>query len=485
MIRKKTTFLAFVFVLIAFLVGASGFFAAEHLHRADQPAQTVPPKVAPEATHKETAHKEHNPEESEHKESEHKESEHKEAEHKEAGHEEAGHDHGAEASDLDRPVEEMWEARCEHNILQHQCDECRYEIGTVKLDPTLFGDNGLIRTGYPEKRQERHLERTFSGEVQLDDTRTVRVASPVSGLITRRFATPGVQIEAGAPLFEVDSPEVAEAKSTYLKAAAGLNLAVKTAEREARLFSQKIAAEVDVQEAKAKRIEAEAEMATARGRLMRLGLAKADIEHISTKNGASFLDGLVTIRASKTGTVIEGNPATGERVEAGKELLTLSDLSTVWVQADVKEADIAIVGNTSGGEAKIDALGRSFGGRLDTVSGRLSETTRTAKARFSVHNAEGLLKPGMFVSARLLLPGKGESIVVPKVAVLADEGRTFVFTHKEGDYWVRRPVTLGARLNGVVEIASGLSPEQQIITDGSFLLKSDVLRSKMGAGCAE
>lgn len=480
MIRKKTTFLAFAFVLIAILVGASGFFAAEHLHRADQPAQTVPPKVAPEATHKETAHKEHEPEESEHKESGHKESGHKEA-----GHEEAGHDHGAEASDLDRPVEEMWEARCEHNILQHQCDECRYEIGTVKLDPTLFGDNGLIRIGYPEKRQERHLERTFSGEVQLDDTRTVRVASPVSGLITRRFATPGVQIEAGAPLFEVDSPEVAEAKSTYLKAAAGLNLAVKTAEREARLFSQKIAAEVDVQEAKAKRIEAEAEMATARGRLMRLGLAKADIEQITTKNGASFLDGLVTIRASKAGTVIEGNPATGERVEAGKELLTLSDLSTVWVQADVKEADIAIVGNTSGGEAKIDALGRSFGGRLDTVSGRLSETTRTAKARFSVDNAEGLLKPGMFVSARLLLPGKGESIVVPKVAVLADEGRTFVFTHKEGDYWVRRPVTLGARLNGVVEIVSGLSPEQQIITDGSFLLKSDVLRSKMGAGCAE
>ena len=151
----------------------------------------------------------------------------------------------------------------------------------------------------------------------------------------------------------------------------------------------------------------------------------------------------------------------------------------------MKEADLAVVTDASGKEAKIDPMSRSFNGRLDTVAGRMSETTRTAKARFSVANTEGLLKPGMFVSVRLLLPAKGETIVVPKVAVLADAGRTFVFTHKEGDYWVRRPVTLGARFDGMVEIASGITAEQRIITDGSFLLKSDVLRSKMGAGCAD
>ena len=128
---------------------------------------------------------------------------------------------------MDRPVEEMWGARCEHDILQHQCDECRYEIGTVKLDATLLGDNGLVRAGYPEKRQEHHEERSLPGEVQLDDTRTVRVASPLTGLITRRFTTPGAKVEAGAPLFEIDSPEVAEAKGSYLKAMAGLDLAVK------------------------------------------------------------------------------------------------------------------------------------------------------------------------------------------------------------------------------------------------------------------
>jgi cobalt-zinc-cadmium efflux system membrane fusion protein len=69
--------------------------------------------------------------------------------------------------------------------------------------------------------------------------------------------------------------------------------------------------------------------------------------------------------------------------------------------------------------------------------------------------------------------------------VLADAGRTFVFVHKQGDYWIRRPVTLGASMNGTVAVLDGLAAGQTVIADGSFLLKSDVLRSKMGAGCAD
>jgi cobalt-zinc-cadmium efflux system membrane fusion protein len=321
--------------------------------------------------------------------------------------------------------------------------------------------------------------------VQLDETRTVHVASPLTGLITRGFTTPGDKVEAGAPLFEVDSPEVAEAKGSYLKAVAGLNFAVKAADRETLLFSRKVAAEVEVQEAEAKRTAAETDVAAARGRLLRLGLTKTEIKDISAKNGAAALSGLVVVRASRAGTVIEGHAAPGEHAETGKELLTISDLDSVWVMADLKDADLATVSSAIGAAATIDALGRSFSGRLDTIAGRMSEETRTARARFSVDNADGLLKPGMFVSVRLLLPAAGESLVVPKVAVLADEGRTFVFTHKEGDYWVRRPVTLGARFDGLVEITSGITAEQRIITDGSFLLKSDVLRGKMGAGCAD
>ena len=463
--HNKKISLVIIVVVLTVLAGAGGFFAARRFYPLTTPpsisTQAVMPKAVSEAAHEEAGHD------------------------KGEVQKDDGHDHGAEDSDLDRPVDEMWAARCEHEIPQYQCDECRYEIGTVKLDAALVGNKGLVATGFPQKRQGGHEERSLTGEVQLDETRTVHVASPLTGLITRSFMMPGARVEAGAPLFEVDSPEVAEAKGSFLKATAGLDFARKAAAREALLFSRKVASEVEVQEAEAKRTEAETEIAAARGRLLRLGLNPTEIEGISANNGTAALNGLVVVRASRAGTVIEGHAAPGEHAETGKEILTISGLDKVWIMADLKEADLAVVSNAVGRAAKVDAVGRSFSGRLDTIAGRMSEETRTAKARFSIDNADGLLKPGMFVSVRLFLPAKGESLMVPKVAVLADEGRTFVFTHKEGEYWMRRPVKLGARFDGMVEITSGLTAEQRIITDGSFLLKSDVLRSKMGAGCAD
>ncbi len=498
MSHNKTTSLVLTVIVLTTLAGAGGFFAARHLQQAPAPpAPSTLSKAPSETTHEEKdLHKEEGEPETHHQEAGHDAHGHEQAaegpaggknhgDAEEDGDHAGGHEHGSEVSDLDRPVQEMWAARCEHEMPQYQCDECRYEIGLVKLDASLVGDKGLVRTGFPEKRQGRHEERSLPAEVQLDETRTVHVASPLSGLITRGFTTPGAKVDAGAPLFEVDSPEVAEAKGSYLKAVAGLDFARKAAEREVLLFSRKVAAEVEVQEALAKQTEAETEIAAARGRLLRLGLTKGEISAISAQRGAAALNGLVVVRASRAGTVIEGHAAPGEHAETGKELLTISSLDQVWVMADLKEADLDAVSSAAGGEAKVDALGRSFPGRLDTISGRMSEETRTAKARFSVDNSDGVLGPGMFVSVRVALPAAGESLVVPKVAVLADEGRTFVFTHKEGDYWVRRPVTLGARFADMVEIASGLTAEQRIITDGSFLLKSDVLRGKMGAGCAD
>jgi cobalt-zinc-cadmium efflux system membrane fusion protein len=481
MSHTRSISLIIITVVFSALAGAGGFLVSSRINQAPIPAPatrqtTVDSTVPRDGGRLETAGK---------PEALQEESGHNEKQTQEGVDQVDSHEHGAELSDLDRPVDEMWAASCEHDIPQYQCDECRYEIGIVKINADLIGNNGLLNTGFPEKRQGRHEERNLPGEVQLDETRTVHVASPLTGLITRGFTTPEAKVEAGAPLFEVDSPEVAEAKGSYLKAIAGLDLAVKAANRETLLFSRKVAAEVEVQEAEAKRTAAETDVAAARGRLLRLGLTKSEIKDISAKNGAAALSGLVIVRASKAGTVIEGHATPGEHVETGKELLTISNLDSVWVMADLKDADLATVSNAAGAAAKIETLDRSFSGRLDTISGRMSEETRTAKARFSVDNADGLLKPGMFVSVRLLLPAAGESLVVPKIAVLADEGRPFVFTHKEGDYWVRRPVTLGARFDGMVEITSGITTEQRIITDGSFLLKSDVLRGKMGAGCAD
>jgi cobalt-zinc-cadmium efflux system membrane fusion protein len=401
-----------------------------------------------------------------------------------------GEEHGEKKSDLDRSIDELWSAKCEHGILQYTCDECRYELGAAKLSPTVIAENekpGLIKTTLVGTQPFSKIL-PLTGEVQLNETKTVHVSSPLPGIVRRTMVNIGQKVSADDVLFEIDSPEVAEAKADYLKKMAVLQLARKTAEREANLFAKKISAEVEMQEAKTRQAEAEIELANTRTRLTRAGLSSKEIELLGN-SATNTMTGVIAVRAPRNGTVLEGHVNSGEYVESGKELFVLSDLSEVWVWANLKESD-ALTLNPSSSKipAEVTAQGsggKKYQGTLDVISGMMHEQTRTVRARITVSNAEGLLRPGMFVNVKLLLPGGENVVAVPKVSVLADEGRTFVFVLKEGDYWIRRPVTLGETIGDQVIIRNGLTSGQKIIADGSFLLKSDVLRKKMGAGCAD
>jgi cobalt-zinc-cadmium efflux system membrane fusion protein len=392
----------------------------------------------------------------------------------------------AEVSDLDRPVDELFAGKCEHNLPHYSCDECRYELGVVKLDAAVVskeGRPGLVNA-IPAGTASFEGSVRLTGEVHVSDARTVHVSSPLSGIVLGSPALAGQRVAGGDVLFMIDSHEVSEAKADLLKKAAALDLATKTAEREAILFEKKISAEMEVQAARSRQAEARIELDGAKSRLTRLGLAPQ--EHPVPGAAGDALDGRVAVRASRAGSVLEGHANPGEYVEAGKELFVVSDLSEVWVWAALKDADLAAVSAAGKAEAIIEGpAGIVANGRVDLVSGTVSEQTRTARARIVVANPSGTLRPGMFVTVRIAGSDAATAVAVPKVAVLADEGRTFVFVHREGDYWVRRPVTLGRRLDDKVEIVAGLAPGQRIIADGSFLLKSDVLRSKMGAGCAD
>ncbi|MEI6126092.1 MAG: efflux RND transporter periplasmic adaptor subunit [Pseudomonadota bacterium] len=397
---------------------------------------------------------------------------------------------GEEKSDLDRSLEELWAATCEHKIPQYACDECRYEVGVVKLADKVVADEakpGIVRIA-TAAQQSFTRSLLLTGEVKTNESKTVRISTPFQGTVKKIQIDIGTNVSAGEVLFELDSNEVAEAKGEYVKRVASLNLAKKSAEREVNLYAKKVAAEVDVQEAQTKLHEAEIELINATTRLERLGLIKKEVLLLSNET-AHKITGVLPVHTPINGTVLEKNISAGERIEAGKEVLTLSDLSTIWVWANIKEIDLSTVHQA--GEKIVCEIeipgneGRKYQGTLDAVSGKMDEQSRTVKARISVANTDGFLRPGMFVNIKLMLSGSSNAVAVPKVAVLADAGRTFVFVHKEGEYWIRRPVSLGETFNEYVAVKDGLSAGQQIITDGSFLLKSDVLRKKMGAGCAD
>jgi cobalt-zinc-cadmium efflux system membrane fusion protein len=417
---------------------------------------------------------------------------HKEHEKEEShdDHDHAAHQHDHGVADLDRSVDEMWTAKCEHNILHYTCDECRYELGVVKLSPALLGGagtNGIVSITTAESKDFSKML-SLTGEITTNESKTVRVSSPESGIARSSIADIGQKVAKGDVLLEIDSREVAEAKAAFLKQLAILKLARKNAEREAALFAKKISAEVEVQEAKTKLAEAEIEVANIKAHLTTHGISQKEIEQLISGT-ANNINGIFSIRAPQNGIVLERYINAGEQIEPGKELFLISDLSEVWVWANIKEEELLQVTSLKENivaEVQVPGLvGKKYRGVMDVVSGKITEQTRSARARLSVVNPDGLLRPGMFVNIRLLLPGTQQTILVPQVAVLSDEGRQFVFVHKEGDYWVRRPVTTGDTFNDQVSIMSGLTPGQKIIADGSFMLKSDVLREKMGAGCAD
>ena len=177
----------------------------------------------------------------------------------------------------------------------------------------------------------------------------------------------------------------------------------------------------------------------------------------------------------------------GEFVEVGKNILRISDTSEVWAWANLKDADLSAMQNLKGAVYADVELpgGRKQRGKLDLVSKTMDEKTRTVRARITLPNPSGELRPGMFVEIKLLIPGGGKEVAVPKSSVLIDEGRSFVFTHKEKGYWIRRPVVTGREIGGQLEVLDGLTTDQTILTEGAFVAKSDVLRAKMGAGCAD
>ncbi|MBD3335542.1 MAG: efflux RND transporter periplasmic adaptor subunit [Candidatus Eisenbacteria bacterium] len=401
----------------------------------------------------------------------------------------AGHDHahGAAGADLDREVDDLFNAECGHDMAAHQCAECRYEVGVVLLPEDLIND-GLVRTTtVKETSFDGELELT--GEIQFDERRVAHLGPRVSGVIRSVHVDLGQTVGADEVLIDLESIELAEAEADYLEARAEEELHRGAFRRQEELRRDGITSEREYLEAKQKLDAAAIRANSARLKIERLGLDAASISALE-KAGAEGATGILKVRAPFAGEILRLHAVRGEQVDPESELVLVGDTRTLWVWVDIYESRLAAVSQGNGGGAtpahvSVPAYpGETFSGEIDFVGRVMDEATRTVKARVSLDNPQGKLRPGMFAKIHLELERGTPRLAVPEEAVLADEGREFVFIHHKDDYYVRRPIESGRRNAGYVEILAGLQPGQNIISTGSFLLKSDVLRSKMGEGCA-
>lgn len=288
--------------------------------------------------------------------------------------------------------------------------------------------------------------------VAPDESRISHVHTRVAGWVEQLDVnTTGETVRAGQPLARVFSQELLSSQTEYLAArqavaASGISSAV---------------------------------VAGGRTRLGVLGMTPEEIAAIEASGEPRRL---VTVVAPRSGVVVTRGITVGTAVDPSTPLLTIADLSSVWVLAEVPEASIPSV--RAGTHATLDfpASGRApFTARVDFLYPTLTERTRTLRVRFTVGNARGTLRPGLYGTAAFTIAGT-PVITVPRDAIV-DTGRQQHVFVAVGDRLEPRPVTLGLQLADRVEVRTGLNDGDRIVTAGVFLLDSESrLRATGGMG---
>jgi len=330
----------------------------------------------------------------------------------------------------------------------------------------------------------------LTGEVRFAERKVTHLSPRAEGVIRKVLVALGEKVSMGQPLLEMESAALGEAESSYLESEATQRLARRALDRQAALREEGISSEKDFLAARQESESAGIRAQAAADKLRRLGLGPAEVEGLR-KTGPAAARGRLVIRAPAAGTILDMHAVPGEAARPDQNIFTIGDLSHLWVWADVYEGQVRqVLAHEHHGDMRATVTAKAFPGDLfpatvDFVAPSMDEKTRTLKVRVGVPNPKGKLRAGMFVNVELYLPSGADGLVIPRAALLSDDGRSFVFVRHQGEYWVRRPVETGRTSGGQVEVTKGLAGGETVVTDGCFLLKSDVLRSKMGAGCAD
>jgi cobalt-zinc-cadmium efflux system membrane fusion protein len=322
-----------------------------------------------------------------------------------------------------------------------------------------------------------------NGVVAFDETRMARIRPRVSGIVLEVLVREGDPVERGQTLLVMDSSELGEAKADYLASVPLVQLWTKTVERSQSLSEKGLAAAKEVLEAEAELELSKARLVKARQRLRNLGLDDDQLERLSEEKETER--NRHPVRAPLQGTVLRRKCGAGEAIESASELFTVGDLSSVWVHFDVFEKDLGRVAVGQSVRFRVRDLGPvEFQGEVIWIGPEVNDRTRTVPVRAQVANPKGLLRANMFGTGEIQIEKPRTSLLVPKTAVQWEGASFVVFRGKGAGVYEPRRVLIGQRAGTLWELAwSDLQAGDSVVTTGSFLLKTEIQKGSIGAGC--
>ncbi len=379
----------------------------------------------------------------------------------------------------------------EHEVYESECGICHPELS----NSLSIGQGLKIRLESPESavkagiitnvlsRGETMPRFTVLSRVIYNQNRFAHITSLASGIFQKVLVDVGAFVSEDEVLVEIASPDVARIKAEYLTALTNKRLKKLVFEREEKLFNKKVASQHEYQRARAEYDIARNNTNTTHQQLLNFGLSEDEIQDIEeTQTSTSTLP----IRASFSGTIVERHAVVGEFVKPGNVIFSLVDLSTMWLELSIPENNLPFfkVGD------KVEAsFNKEYGinkiqGFITWLASNIDEESRMLKGRAVVKNPDAFLKHGMFGEVQLLSQHYSKKINVPAKSVQRLDGKNFVFIKLSDDLFEARRVETGESDKENIEIFKGLSPLDELVVDGSFTLKSELLKSKFGEGCA-
>ena len=312
----------------------------------------------------------------------------------------------------------------------------------------------------------------LTATIRANQDRIAHVAPRVSARIVKVNANLGDSVKKGQTLALLDSIELGEAHSAYRQAQSQLALAKSDFERAQRLKADEIIPEKDYLRARSEFEKARATFQSSNDKLRLL-----DAAHQESEQGPASI---FSVYAPFAGTVIEKHAILGELALPDKQIFIVADLSSLWIEANLFEKDLARVRIGAPATVSVSAYpGEVFKGRLTYISSTVDKETRAVPARVEVPNLDGRLKPEMFATASIDTAATTKALFLPPEAVLLVNGQPTVFVQEAGGF-EPRAIELGDKVGGRVVVRSGVKEGEQIVVAGAYALKARMLKAQIG-----
>jgi cobalt-zinc-cadmium efflux system membrane fusion protein len=340
-----------------------------------------------------------------------------------------------------------------------------------------------IMTGSPFL-QNISSQITLPGSLSLDQNKTAHITSFVHGQISDISTDLGKKVRRGQTLVTINSPDFGKAQADFLETRAALNLSQQEYDRAKRLREEKAIEEREYLRRKAEYDKLSTEYGALGSALHSYGITHEQIDALIAKCDAleeaeykcEIADPNLAILSPLSGTVIFRDAIIGAHIEPENILFTVSDLSTLWAILDAYEKDIPHIRKDS----HVHILSplypeKKFPGKITYIGETIDPKLRTVKVRVELPNTEGLLKPNMYIQGILQNQTQSNNVLtVPEEAVQNMDGKKVVFVMESQGIFAARDVQIGNKIGFRRIITEGLKPEDYIVLEGAFTIKTEL-----------